>query len=134
MKTTIVCSAPISAVKAESLVLTALVALSLLSTPSVAQQTNSAADVQPPPMVVHLPEQQRSFPEALPTGKTAPGFKIRGIKGWMWKPQQYLVEIPVLARYEMNFMMNGTIQSRHKTSSTELFCYAALIAADHTQH
>jgi len=54
---------------------------------------------------VTLPTTLRGFPEPLPPGQK-PGFKIRGIKGWMWKPEQYLSEIPVLAKYKMNFLMN----------------------------
>lgn len=54
---------------------------------------------------VILPDQKRPFPEPLPSGKK-PGFKWRGAKAWMWKPDQYFEEIPVLARYKMNFFMN----------------------------
>jgi hyaluronoglucosaminidase len=55
---------------------------------------------------VKLPEKPGTLPEPLPAGLTEPGFKLRGIKGWMWKPEQYLAEIPVLAAYKMNFLMN----------------------------
>jgi hypothetical protein len=54
---------------------------------------------------LELPKELRSLPESLPEGKQ-PGFKIRGIKGWAWNPEQYLAEIPVLVRYKMNFLMN----------------------------
>ena len=54
---------------------------------------------------VVLPVHKRPFPEPLPAGKS-PGFKWRGIKAWMWKPNQYFEEIPVLPRYKMNFFMN----------------------------
>lgn len=54
---------------------------------------------------VVLPKQLREFPEPLPAGGK-PGFAYRGTKGWMWKPEQYLAEIPVLAKYKMNFLMN----------------------------
>ncbi len=54
---------------------------------------------------VTLPAEKRSFPEPLPEGK-APGFKFRGTKGWMWTPQQYLTEIPALAPFKLNFLMN----------------------------
>lgn len=54
---------------------------------------------------VALPSALREFPETLPPGRK-PGFSVRGIKGWMWKPEQYLAEIPVLAKYKMNFLMN----------------------------
>lgn len=55
--------------------------------------------------VVDLPDKLRRFPEALPPG-AKPGFSIRGTKGWNWTPEQYLAEIPVLAKYKMNFLMN----------------------------
>jgi hypothetical protein len=54
---------------------------------------------------VTLPKTLRPFPEPLPPGQK-PGFALRGIKGWMWTPEQYLAEIPVLAKYKMNFLMN----------------------------
>lgn len=34
------------------------------------------------------------------------GFRYRGMKGWSWMPEQYLEEIPVLAAFRMNFLMN----------------------------
>ncbi len=54
---------------------------------------------------LELPQQLRPLPEPLPPGKQ-PGFKLRGIKGWAWNPEQYLAEIPVLVEYKMNFLMN----------------------------
>ena len=79
-------------------------ALCLLAGSSAEQQSNVTPS---PALVVHLPKQRRPFPEALPAERTGrPGFKLRGIKGWMWRPQQYLAEIPVLAQHEMNFLMN----------------------------
>jgi hypothetical protein len=54
---------------------------------------------------ITLPTAQREFPEPLPPG-AQPGFKIRGTKGWAWTPTQYLEEIPFLAKYKMNFLMN----------------------------
>jgi hypothetical protein len=59
-----------------------------------------------PPYTVTLPRGMRPLPEPLPAGQSAPGFPLRGIKGWMWTPSQYLAEIPVLAAYKMNFLMN----------------------------
>lgn len=56
-------------------------------------------------LVVRLPGEVRPFPEPLPEG-AQPGFQIRGTKGWNWTPEQYLAEIPVLARFKMNFLMN----------------------------
>lgn len=52
-----------------------------------------------------LPADKREFPEPLPAG-APPGFKIRGSKGWAWTPEQYLAEIPFIAQYKMNFLMN----------------------------
>jgi hypothetical protein len=54
---------------------------------------------------VTLPTEVRAFPEPLAEGQQ-PGFKFRGTKGWAWTPQQYLAEIPTLARGKMNFLMN----------------------------
>jgi hypothetical protein len=54
---------------------------------------------------VNLPAEARPIPEPLPPGKK-PGFVIRGIKGWNWTAEQYLEEIPILAEYRMNFLMN----------------------------
>lgn len=54
---------------------------------------------------VVLPTERRPFPEPLPPGQS-PGFKWRGTKGWGWFPEQYLEEIPWLAKFKMNFLMN----------------------------
>lgn len=54
---------------------------------------------------VELPSEVRPFPEPLPPGG-APGFRIRGAKGWNWNPAQYLAEVPTLAAGRMNFLMN----------------------------
>ncbi len=64
------------------------------------QSTETAA------LHVELPKEVRPLPEPLPSGQTKPGFAIRGTKGWNWTSEQYLAEIPVLARYKMNFLMN----------------------------
>jgi AraC-like DNA-binding protein len=55
---------------------------------------------------VRLPSQARPFPEPLSAGQAEPGFKFRGIKGWCWRPEQYLEEIPWLPKFSMNFLMN----------------------------
>jgi hypothetical protein len=54
---------------------------------------------------VVLAAESRPFPEPLPAGQQ-PGFKFRGTKGWAWTPEQYLAEIPWLAKFKMNFLMN----------------------------
>ena len=56
-------------------------------------------------LFVTLPSEKRKLPEPLPAGQE-PGFRWRGTKGWFWTPQQYLAEIPVMAKYKMNFLMN----------------------------
>ncbi|MHB0998116.1 MAG: beta-N-acetylglucosaminidase domain-containing protein [Armatimonadota bacterium] len=50
-------------------------------------------------------QKKRLFPEPLKP-EQKPGFMLRGIKSWMWTPEQCIAEIPVLARYKMNFFMN----------------------------
>ena len=55
---------------------------------------------------VDLPKEIRPVPEPLSEGQTEPGFRFRGTKGWLWRPEQYLAEIPFLARYKLNFLMN----------------------------
>lgn len=55
---------------------------------------------------VVLPAKMLPFPEPLSSNHAHPGFRWRGTKGWNWTPQQYLAEIPVLAHYHMNFLMN----------------------------
>lgn len=55
---------------------------------------------------VVLPAGERAFPEPLPAERKSPGFKLRGTKGWGWTPDQYLAEIPFLAKFRMNFLMN----------------------------
>ncbi len=61
---------------------------------------------QLPKLHVQLPDQARPFPEPLGQGHSMPGFEFRGTKGWNWTPEQYLAEIPFLARWKMNFLMN----------------------------
>lgn len=60
----------------------------------------------PCPFTVRLPAAARPFPEPLAGGRTLPGFRLRGTKGWAWTPEQYLAEIPFLVRVKMNFLMN----------------------------
>lgn len=53
-----------------------------------------------------LPKLKNSFIERAEKGEAPSGFKIRGMKGWSWTPEQYLEEIPILSKYKMNFLMN----------------------------
>ncbi len=59
-----------------------------------------------PAFGVQVPAHVRPFPEPLAPDHLEPGFKFRGIKGWDWTPEQYLREIPYLAKFKMNFLMN----------------------------
>lgn len=58
------------------------------------------------PYHVVLPSHIRPLPEGSDNPRVKPGFAIRGMKGWAWSPEQYLEEIPVMAKYRMNFLMN----------------------------
>ncbi len=64
---------------------------------------------------VVIPASKQPFPEPLPPG-SQPGFKFRGTKGYAWTPEQYLEEIPWLAKFKMNFLMN---------------CYVSMFASSH---
>jgi len=59
-----------------------------------------------PAFTVTLPSKALPFPTPLPAGRNEPGFALRGTKGWAWTWDQYLAEIPYLARYKMNFLMS----------------------------
>jgi len=62
--------------------------------------------IQLPSIEVRLPAKALPFPQPLSPEHTEPGFKFRGTKGWGWTPEQYLREIPYLAKFKMNFLMN----------------------------
>jgi hyaluronoglucosaminidase len=70
-----------------------------------------ADDMWEPPQVgpvalrVTIPAHLAPLPTPLAPGEK-PGFAIRGTKGWRWTTEQYLSEIPVLASYGGNFLMN----------------------------
>jgi len=72
---------------------------------TIAGEAYQMPSVRMPEYRVTLPDQIREFPEPLPAGQS-PGFAIRGTKGWAWTPEQYLAEIPILAKGRMNFLMN----------------------------
>jgi hypothetical protein len=67
---------------------------------------------------VQLPDTIRPFPEPLAPGEK-PGFMFRGTKGYAWTPEQYLAEIPHLAQFKMNFLMN---------------CYLSMFDLEHYPH
>lgn len=67
-------------------------------------------DVNAPPALsddffFRLPDETRPLPEPPKESSAGCNFKVRGTKGWMWSPDQYLSEIPVLAKYKLNFLM-----------------------------
>lgn len=86
-----------------------LATLTLLAVPRPVAAQAQAAPASRPDITsdfqVTLTETFRPLPEPLAEGQS-PGFRIRGIKGWMWRPEQYLAEIPVLVEYKLNFLMN----------------------------
>jgi hypothetical protein len=59
-----------------------------------------------PAFTVILPAEKAPFPAPRTAGGNGPGFVLRGTKGWAWTWDQYLAEIPTLARYKMNFLMS----------------------------
>lgn len=67
-------------------------------------QSSAKTDIHNNFRIVLL-ETAREIPEPLPPNME-PGFEWRGIKGWMWKPEQYLSEIPIMKKFKMNFLMN----------------------------
>jgi hypothetical protein len=84
--------------------------LCAFATSSMVADAESPAPKPPRPdlhqnFYVTLPAERRPFPEP-PAAGAAPGFKFRGTKGWAWTPEQYLAEVPYLARFKMTFLMN----------------------------
>lgn len=55
---------------------------------------------------VELSAKMEPYPVPLAGPDREPSFKIRGTKGWAWTPEQYLAEVPFLAKAKMNFLMN----------------------------
>lgn len=58
-----------------------------------------------PPLVYRARRQVHLPTKPARTAEMCTGFKLRGIKGWNWTTEQYLEEIPVLAGFKMNFLM-----------------------------
>jgi len=63
------------------------------------------SDPLKPVYEVTIPAKTLPFPTPLAAGEE-PGFVLRGTKGWAWTWDQYLAEVPVLARHKMNFLMS----------------------------
>ncbi|HEY1787314.1 MAG TPA: beta-N-acetylglucosaminidase domain-containing protein [Verrucomicrobiae bacterium] len=82
---------------------------------SFARSDTAETGVATSSLKVQLPSATLPFPEPLSTNQQ-PGFKFRGTKGWDWTSEQYLQEIPWLAKFKMNFLMN---------------CYLSLFASNH---
>lgn len=80
-----------------------------------AQSNILEAAVATSSLKIQLPSAPMPFPEPLSSGRQ-PGFKFRGTKGWSWTPEQYLQEIPWLAKFKMNFLMD---------------CYLSLFTSTH---
>ncbi len=80
--------------------------LGFLAGPVSGQAAAATQDPLAPKYKVALPEKPAPYPADPPAGQIAPKFRIIGTKGWAWTPEQFLAEIPVLARYKMNFLMS----------------------------
>ena len=83
----------------------ALAAVLIVLLCSSASCARPGSDPLKPVYEVTIPAKTLPFPTPLPAGER-PGFVLRGTKGWAWTWDQYLAEIPVLARYKMNFLMS----------------------------
>ncbi|MEW5901555.1 MAG: beta-N-acetylglucosaminidase domain-containing protein [Acidobacteriota bacterium] len=108
--------APAKGLRAGSNVLTVSISskpLAEAAPPSIEIGGGDLADFQFVPLYdpitdfeVELPSVTEPLPSPAPQTKAGPAFPIRGTKGWAWTPDQYLAEIPFLARTRMNFLMN----------------------------
>jgi hypothetical protein len=83
----------------------AIMTASLMVTAYAAPLDREKVDTAISSLRIEWPATARPFPEPLPAG-AQPGFKFRGTKGWAWTPRQYMEEIPWLAKFKMNFLMN----------------------------
>lgn len=66
----------------------------------------SQASTASRPFHVELPAHIEPLPFGSRRRGSHPAFAIRGMKGWAWSTEQYLAEIPIMAQYCMNFLMN----------------------------
>ncbi len=89
-----------------ALVITVLTCLVLGALPLGDRPLSQVRAVEPLSDWPSLPKSRKAMPTPYRKGQAFSGFKLRGIKGWGWTPEQYLAEIPVLAKYRMNFLMN----------------------------
>ncbi|MGD0782480.1 MAG: beta-N-acetylglucosaminidase domain-containing protein [Candidatus Aminicenantales bacterium] len=78
--------------------------LAILAAAALAPAPSPARDR--PGYEVVIPDQKLPFPTPFADGRTEPGFKLRGTKGWAWTWDQYLAEIPTLIQAKMNFLMS----------------------------
>ena len=77
-----------------------LLAVLILALPAPSAAQNRAG------FEVVVPDRPLPFPTPYADGRTEPGFRLRGTKGWAWTWDQYLAEIPTLVRGRMNFLMS----------------------------
>ncbi|MBI5705838.1 MAG: beta-N-acetylglucosaminidase domain-containing protein [Armatimonadetes bacterium] len=77
-----------------------MVALVLILATATAHSGGSGTIEPQKPSDAILPSVQ------APSPKQNTGFKLRGSKGWGWSRDQYLTEIPWMAKAKMNFVMN----------------------------
>jgi hypothetical protein len=73
-------------------------------TPEIPGNSDNAGTLRP--FHVTLPQRIEVLPFGSDRPDSRPAFAIRGLKGWAWSPKQYLAEIPVLAKYRLNFLIN----------------------------
>ena len=74
--------------------------------PTVTPAVPANDEVALRPFQVTLPQRLEALPFGSEKADSRPAFAIRGVKGWAWSPEQYLAEIPILARYRLNFLIN----------------------------
>ncbi len=74
--------------------------------PGVALDAATGTEAPLRPFHVTLPQKIEPLPFGSERPDSHPAFPIRGVKGWAWSPAQYLAEIPFLAKYRLNFLIN----------------------------
>ncbi|HZY62645.1 MAG TPA: beta-N-acetylglucosaminidase domain-containing protein [Edaphobacter sp.] len=71
-----------------------------------ASRKNQSTEAELRPFEVRLPHHVEPLPFGSSDSHARPSFLFRGTKGWAWSPEQYLAEIPIMAKYRLNFLMN----------------------------